>query len=158
MFSYNSTGSVLGPTQIRLLHLLPVTENNDSIECRLEVVALEENPVYEALSYCWGDSSQLLEIKCNNEAFQVTENLLSALQHLRNEHTERPLWIDAICINRKDPEERQSQVKLMKDIYTKSQRVVIWLGPDLASDGINHLFKLIPTTEYLALPHISKSG
>ncbi|WJG35273.1 uncharacterized protein FOBCDRAFT_239639 [Fusarium oxysporum Fo47] len=158
MFSYNSTGSVLGPTQIRLLHLLPVTENNDSIECRLEVVALEENPVYEALSYCWGDSSQLLEIKCNNEAFQVTENLLSALQHLRNEHTERPLWIDAICINRKDPEERQSQVKLMKDIYTKSQRVVIWLGPDLASDGINHLFKLIPTTEYLALPHISKTG
>ncbi|KAM0080391.1 hypothetical protein ACKRZS_007486 [Fusarium odoratissimum] len=158
MFSYNSTGGVLGPAQIRLLHLLPAPENNDSIECRLEVVALEEDPVYEALSYCWGDSSQLQEIKCNNEAFQVTENLLSALQHLRNEHSERTLWIDAICINQKDLEERQSQVKLMKDIYTKSQRVVIWLGPDPASDGINHLFELIPTTENLALPHISKSG
>ncbi|KAH7204647.1 heterokaryon incompatibility protein-domain-containing protein [Fusarium oxysporum] len=158
MFSYNSTGGVLGPAQIRLLHLLPAPENNDSIESRLEVVALEENPMYEALSYCWGDSSQLQEIKCNNEAFQVTENLLSALQHLRNEHSERTLWIDAICINQKDLEERQSQVKLMKDLYTKSQRVVIWLGPDPASDGINHLFELIPTTENLALPHISKSG
>ncbi|SCO78223.1 related to heterokaryon incompatibility protein (het-6OR allele) [Fusarium oxysporum] len=158
MFSYNTTGGVLGSAQIRLLHLLPVTENNDSIECRLEVVALEENPAYEALSYCWGDSSQLQEIKCNNEAFRVTENLRSALQHLRNEHTERTLWIDAICINQKDLKERQSQVKLMKDIYTKSQRVVIWLGPDPASDGINHVFELIPTTEKLALPHISKSG
>ncbi|KAJ0137527.1 hypothetical protein HZ326_19483 [Fusarium oxysporum f. sp. albedinis] len=74
MFSYNTTGGVLGSAQTRLLHLLPVTENNDSIECRLEVVALEENPAYEALSYCWGDSSQLQEIKCNNEAFRVTEN------------------------------------------------------------------------------------
>ncbi|EXA44155.1 hypothetical protein FOVG_05658 [Fusarium oxysporum f. sp. pisi HDV247] len=156
MFSYNSTGGVLGPAQIRLLHLLPATENNDSIECRLEVIALEENPVYEALSYCWGDSSQLQEIKCNNEAFQVTENLLRALQHLRNEHTERTLWIDAICINQKDLEERQSQVKHMKDIYTKSQRVVIWLGPNPASDGANHLFDLVKTIKNIPSPQLKR--
>lgn len=39
MLSYSSTGGLLGPTQIRLLYLLPATDNN--IECRLKVVALE---------------------------------------------------------------------------------------------------------------------
>ncbi|KAF4970276.1 hypothetical protein FSARC_2654 [Fusarium sarcochroum] len=143
MFSYEKTGGVLGPTNIRLLHLLPATDINDPIESRIEVVSLEENPAYEALSYCWGENNQLREIKCNQQEFQVTENLFSALQHLRNEHSERTLWIDAICINQKDLEERQSQVLLMEDIYTKSERVVVWLGPDPASDGVNHFFELI---------------
>lgn len=45
MFSYDSTGTggALGPTQIRLLHLLPAKDDNNPIECRLEVVAFEEN-------------------------------------------------------------------------------------------------------------------
>ncbi|KAG5761556.1 hypothetical protein H9Q72_010327 [Fusarium xylarioides] len=156
MLSYNSIGGVLGPTQIRLLHLLPAKDNKSPIECRLEVVAFEENPVYEALSYCWGDNSQLQEIKCHKEPFQVTENLFSALQHLRNDHDERTLWIDAICINQDDLEERQSQVKLMKEIYTKSERVVIWLGPDPASDGVNHLFEMLQTIPNLPGPQLSK--
>ncbi|KAF5581507.1 hypothetical protein FPANT_8895 [Fusarium pseudoanthophilum] len=158
MFSYDSTGTggALGPTQIRLLHLLPAKDSTNPIACRLQVVAFEESPVYEALSYCWGDSTQLHGIKCNNEAFQVTENLFSALQHLRNEHMERTLWIDAICINQNDLEERQSQVKLMKDIYTKSARVVIWLGPDPASDRVNHLFEILQTSPNLPDPQLSK--
>ncbi|KAF4447078.1 hypothetical protein F53441_9377 [Fusarium austroafricanum] len=156
MFSYKHTGGVLSSTQIRLLHLFPATDTNDPIESRLEVVDLEEKPVYEALSYCWGDSTQLREIKCNLQEFQVTENLLSALQHLRNEHSERTLWIDAICINQEDLEERQSQVKLMKDIYTKSERVVVWLGPDPTSDGVNHLFELIQTLPNLSNPGLNK--
>ncbi|KAF5565494.1 heterokaryon incompatibility (het-6OR allele) [Fusarium phyllophilum] len=145
-------GGVLGPTHIRLLHLLPATNIDDAIETRLEVVALEQNPVYEALSYCWGDNTHLQEIKCNDQKFQVTENLFSALQHLRNEDTERTLWIDAICINQKDLKERQAQVKLMKDIYAKSKRVVIWLGPDPASDGISHVFELMQTIPNLKRP------
>ncbi|KAG4287373.1 hypothetical protein FPRO06_05025 [Fusarium proliferatum] len=149
-------GGGLGPTQIRLLHLLPAKDNDNPIECLLEVVAFEENPVYEALSYCWGDSTQLQEIKCNGEAFKVTESLFCALQHLRDESMERTLWIDAICINQNDLEERQSQVKLMTDIYTKSDRVVIWLGPDPASDGVNHLFEMVPTIPNLPGPQLSK--
>jgi hypothetical protein len=156
MFSYNPAGGVLGPGHIRLLHLFPAKEINDPIESQLEIVILEENPVYEALSYCWGDSTELREIKCNNNGFQVTESLFCALQHLRNKHSERTLWIDAICINQKDLQERQSQVQLMKDIYTKSERVVIWLGPDPASDGINRLFELIQTVTHIPNPQLSK--
>ncbi|KAF4950097.1 hypothetical protein FGADI_8436 [Fusarium gaditjirri] len=157
MFSYDNAGGALGSTHIRLLHLLPAADVNSVIESRLEAVSLEQKPVYEALSYCWGDNTQLQEIKCNNRGFQVTENLFSALQHLRNEHAERTLWIDAICINQKDLKERQSQVLLMKDIYTKSDRVVIWLGPDPASDGVHHLFKLMQTTPHLQLAQFNKN-
>ncbi|KAF4500718.1 Heterokaryon incompatibility 6, OR allele [Fusarium agapanthi] len=158
MFSYNSIGGVLSSTQIRLLHLLPATNIDDAIEARLEVVTPDQNPVYEALSYCWGDTSHLQEIRCNDQRFQVTENLFSALQHLRNEDTERTLWIDAICINQKDLKERQSQVKLMKDIYTKSKRAVIWLGPDPASDGIHHLFELMQTSPNIELSPMNQFG
>ncbi|CEI61598.1 hypothetical protein FVEN_g9319 [Fusarium venenatum] len=155
MFSYNHMGA-LGPMEIRILHVLPATDINHPIESRLEVVALEQNPVYEALSYCWGDSTELLDIKCNNQGFEVTENLFSALQHLRDENAERTLWIDAICINQNDLKERQSQVLLMKDIYSRSERVVVWLGPDPASDGIDHLYDLIETIPNLPVPHLSK--
>jgi len=37
------------------------------------------------------------------------------------------VWIDAVCINQHDVKEKNSQVKRMKDIYSRSSRVLIWL-------------------------------
>ncbi|KAI9738701.1 MAG: hypothetical protein M1834_008206 [Cirrosporium novae-zelandiae] len=47
-------------------------------------------------------------------------------------------WIDAICINQGDTEERNAQVRLMKDIYIRSELVLIWLGEESSNstDGI----------------------
>jgi hypothetical protein len=38
------------------------------------------------------------------------------------------LWIDAICINQKDVEERNLQVFRMKSIFRQADEVVAWLG------------------------------
>jgi hypothetical protein len=38
------------------------------------------------------------------------------------------MWVDAICINQEDPEERGMEVLQMADIYGKAGRVVIWLS------------------------------
>lgn len=38
------------------------------------------------------------------------------------------LWIDALCINQKDLDERNSQIRYVKQIYTKSKQTLIWLG------------------------------
>jgi hypothetical protein len=38
------------------------------------------------------------------------------------------MWIDAICINQADTEERNWQVSLMSSIYTRAIRVIAWLG------------------------------
>ncbi|EKG16420.1 hypothetical protein MPH_06389 [Macrophomina phaseolina MS6] len=44
---------------------------------------------------------------------------------------ERILWVDAICINQDDLEERAAQVKIMSRIYDKALEVLVWLGEGL---------------------------
>lgn len=51
-----------------------------------------------------------------------------------NQSSERPgiernfVWIDALCINQDDDDERSTQVNLMGSIYKSAQSVVVWLG------------------------------
>lgn len=40
------------------------------------------------------------------------------------------LWIDAVCINQADLDERNSQVRIMPEIYSKASCVLVWLGHD----------------------------
>ena len=40
----------------------------------------------------------------------------------------RPMWIDAISINQEDTQERNSQVAIMSDIYSRAESVIVWLG------------------------------
>jgi hypothetical protein len=39
-------------------------------------------------------------------------------------------WVDAICINQRNSEERTQQVRLMAKIYSKAHRVIVWLGEE----------------------------
>jgi len=57
----------------------------------------------------------------------VTENLHMVLLRLRDCSIDRTLWVDAICINQDDTEERARQVRSMAQIYAKANRVVVWL-------------------------------
>ncbi|KAK4448890.1 heterokaryon incompatibility protein-domain-containing protein [Podospora aff. communis PSN243] len=85
-------------------------------------------PEYEALSYTWGDSSQKRTIGLNGIDFDVTTNLHAALNRLRLPDSKRLLWVDAICIDQTNTDERAAQVPRMREIYQRAQRVVIWLG------------------------------
>ena len=113
--------------QIRLVTLLPNPDPDDIIECVLSTVVLGEKP-YEALSYVWGDESRKTRIQLDDERFMVTLNLEAALHYLRYPHNPRVLWIDALCINQKDPVEKSAQVAFMTDIYDQAQNVLSWLG------------------------------
>ncbi|KAL9075834.1 MAG: hypothetical protein Q9157_003869, partial [Trypethelium eluteriae] len=91
---------------------------------------------YVALSWCWGPRDQIdkessIRITHNNKnyAFPVPGTLLSALKVLRLfEITE--LWVDAICIDQQNVEEKNNQVPLMSMIYGEAKSVYIWLGKD----------------------------
>jgi hypothetical protein len=89
---------------------------------------------YESLSWCWGtDVPQFaVQIIKGDETFKkpIKKGLALALKHLRLPNRSRMLWIDAICINQEDAEERNHQVQMMSRIYTRSTEVCIWLGPD----------------------------
>jgi hypothetical protein len=55
------------------------------------------------------------------------------LQLLRLPIGTRAVWVDAICINQNDIEERDSQVMKMSQRYKNCFRVVVFLGPDMAT-------------------------
>ncbi|RDW58753.1 hypothetical protein BP6252_13229 [Coleophoma cylindrospora] len=135
-------------TDIRLVKIVPSESDGDIIECRLEQVALDAQPVYTALSYAWGDPSRARSILLNGCRFQITEALYEALHYFRQLHDTEPLfqgyiWIDAICINQTDIHERSSQVMRMTDIYRASIQVIAWLGSNHEDedDAIELLFQ-----------------
>ncbi|KIW09132.1 uncharacterized protein PV09_00070 [Verruconis gallopava] len=127
-YEYRSLVDRQDDDHIRLLSLAPSRDWTDAIHVRLVEARLSDDLVYEALSYCWGDISKRLLIFCDGKPFLVSENLETALRHLRLEESERILWIDAICINQADYEERKHQVGMMRSIYSRAKRVLVWLG------------------------------
>jgi hypothetical protein len=87
---------------------------------------------YSALSYTWGNEPAVIPITVNESTFSVTLNLATALQGLRNSPEfggKRTLWVDAICINQGDVNERNHQVAHMQEIYSGAEGVIVWLGP-----------------------------
>jgi len=58
----------------------------------------------------------------------VTTNLLAALRRLRFSTLPRYLWVDAICINQEDMEEKTQQVAMMGETYKFCHKALIWLG------------------------------
>lgn len=114
-------------SNIRLLHVHP-SNGFSGIEATLEWHSFLERPQYMALSYTWGDSARVKPITVNGKRMNVTENLWNALFHIRDPHRERVLWVDAICIDQSNNEEKSTQVPLMSFIYSRANEVVIWLG------------------------------
>jgi len=63
----------------------------------------------------------------------VTDNLYAALdqlQHCVAIKTGLRIWVDALCIDQNNLEEKAYQIELMHKIYAQAQHVVIWLGPE----------------------------
>ncbi|KAE9370151.1 HET-domain-containing protein, partial [Stipitochalara longipes BDJ] len=83
---------------------------------------------YDALSYTWGSTETAAQITVNGSTMHITSNLYTALQHIRFEGEDRLLWIDAICIDQENMDERRHQVQHMSSIYKEAERVIIWLG------------------------------
>jgi Heterokaryon incompatibility protein (HET) len=114
-------------TAIRVVHLLP-GQWDDEIRCELHTVSLDALPIYEALSYVWGNPKTTRTILLDSISFNVTDNLAAALRRLRKQTKKRVIWIDAICINQEDEREKTAQVKKMGIIYENCEQALLWLG------------------------------
>jgi hypothetical protein len=147
-FSYDTVPLDPSMDSIRLLALLPAKEGG-AICCRLTTKKFAQRPKYEALSYRWGSTSEKNQyaISVNKKSLSVGKNLFHALKNLRYEKNERILWADAICINQSDLDERNSQVAMMSWIYSRAQRVLVWLGQPLEEGGSGSARWLV-TSEY----------
>jgi hypothetical protein len=133
-YAYEPLSSV-STLSTRLVRLLPA-EDLEDIQLVVECVELDNCVSYEALSYCWGDPLVKTTVRCNGESLLVTTNLKSALLYLRHKTEERLLWIDALCINQEDIQERSQQVSIMRDIYRNASRTIVWLGEEAQNSGL----------------------
>lgn len=155
MPALNRTGKFLyaplKPSEIRLIALHPGSGSQD-LMCSLTTIPLSAARLneYEAVSYSWGAPGDMYPVRCNNSdlvkttegealmmfpmeskaSIKVSQNLRDALLRLRVEDDFRMLWIDAICINQEDMQERSEQVQLMAEIYERATKVIIWLGEE----------------------------
>ncbi|KAK6849495.1 hypothetical protein PG995_013328 [Apiospora arundinis] len=121
--------------EVRLLRILPCASHTEPIELQLDVFSLQSGESsFQALSYAWTTPSEpgVKNVTLCGRPHSVTANLHAALRRLRQKSSSRVMWIDAICINQDDLEERGSQVMLMKQVYSKAREVLIWLGDSIS--------------------------
>jgi hypothetical protein len=117
---------------IRLLRLLPGKDKQSSIRCELFEYTLRDvdalsNP-YEALSYVWGGEEKPRSITIDDQELSITQNLHTALLRLRNRGIPRVVWVDAVCINQVDENEKEHQISVIPEVYAKASSVIVWLG------------------------------
>lgn len=132
---------------IRLIYLLPA---ETSADIRIDLVhtrlTKDDAPKYEALSYAWGetDTPEVIYVGQNgDDTIAVTRSLYQALPYLRYRDKRRVLWVDAICVDQQNLEERGHQVERMSDVYSLAERVIVWLG--LEDTTSVHAIRLLRT-------------
>ncbi|RDW79831.1 hypothetical protein BP6252_04469 [Coleophoma cylindrospora] len=118
-----------GSRTIRLAVLKPGSAR-DIVTCTLHEHSLGVKLQYKALSYAWDNnpSYSRLTMVCNGQDLEVPSNLYLALRRIRHIESPLTLWVDTLCINQADNDERNHQVGMMREIYENSEEVVIWLG------------------------------
>ena len=92
---------------------------------------------YDTVSYCWGEGETSATVNCNGFGLLIRNDLFIALQYLVDRSPPlRPLWIDAICLNQEDDDEKAVQVPLMSEVFKNATRTTVWLGVLRAALGI----------------------
>ncbi|CAN9440869.1 unnamed protein product [Alternaria alternata] len=122
---------------IRILELQP-GERTDPLQGGFTIISIDGEDKYDALSYMWGDASPVDHIVVDGAAIPIAWNLARALEYLRDQQGSevRRIWIDAICINQEDGEERGHQVAMMRSIYSKADCVRVWINaPNLEEES-----------------------
>ncbi|KAI1123770.1 heterokaryon incompatibility protein-domain-containing protein [Nemania abortiva] len=143
---YNSVR--FGESQMRLLQLLP-GRHQDPIHCTLLAVKspasdpqetirdqIPPEVAYEALSYVWASDEDDAVISVNHIPFSISANVYHAFKCFRLADKARVLWVDAICINQEDTQEKSEQVRMMDRIYSNADTVLIYLGPDVDDSSL----------------------
>lgn len=135
--------------EIRVLVLQP-GDFDTPIVCQLVTICTSDpNKLkFEAVSYCWGDQSEqhdiILHHNCSENVVSIARSTAHMLRYLRYPRQERVLWVDALCINQADVEERAEQVVKMASIYASAEKVAVFLG---AEDKVMRLgFQVVRAT------------
>ncbi|KAF7896489.1 hypothetical protein EAF00_006503 [Botryotinia globosa] len=116
-------------TWIRLLELDNVEGEGKTTELRCNVGAwhFDHTPSYHAISYFWGSTEFSTTINVNGRSLKINSNAGYALRQAKWFGV-RHLWMDSICIDQHNIEEKADQVKMMGNIYRNASCVLACVG------------------------------
>ncbi|KAK5174504.1 uncharacterized protein LTR77_001584 [Saxophila tyrrhenica] len=130
--------------EIKLLHILPETTTGH-LNFELHAYQRDAAPPYAAISYAWGELKYCKAITIQHREFRVTSNCHYALQQIVHQHLASPeyeyYWMDSLCINQQDNEEKGIQVRLMWETFSEAAHVFSCVGP--RADDSEYLFELL---------------
>jgi len=120
-----------GDLAFRLLVIHP-GQRGDPLKTELLPTTLDEaQAAYDATSYTWGAPVNPERINCGDSHLWVQRNAFDMMVDLRRPDRPRRVWIDAICINQCNLDERAAQVSIMHQIYRRAGATWVWIGrPD----------------------------
>ena len=123
---------------------------------------------FHALSYCWGEFLSTTNItlktatRTQPSTLAISSTVDRAIRQLRHPSAPLRIWVDAVCINQSDLEERANQVALMGQIYSLASEVHIWLDEAeflgfpgafrMIRDAYNYKHRICPGGEQCACP------
>jgi len=150
--------------EIRLLRISPGSFYS-TLLCSLKIIPLDKLVTdvheFQALSYAWGDDTPTYEVFLSDlprsgdddssatklteyRKFLIRENLYNALQRIRLTEDHLWLWVDCLCIEQSNEEEKSQQIPKMPHIYASAWNVIAWLGDDYGGADIEAAVRLIP--------------
>ncbi|KAG8169914.1 hypothetical protein KVR01_000659 [Diaporthe batatas] len=131
------------PQTAKYIRLLEVLESNCTedikIRCKLTTWRITDAPPYHAISYTWGDAGSNATILIDEKPFTIRKNCEFVLKQARWCKIGRYYWVDSICIDQENFEEKSTQVSIMGKIYQQAAHVLASVGDHM--DDSHFLFQ-----------------
>lgn len=127
---------------------------DELVRCETQIVPMSSSKEYFAVSYAWGPPIAEHAIKLDGREHMLPTNLWHFLKTWRSrmmpsshetlqqtferwETCTYWLWVDALCIDQPNAQERMHQVGIMSRIFGGAEEVLVWLGLAVAAaDGL----------------------
>ena len=130
-----------GPS-IRLINLRKGSPG-DGIHCDIQISYIGSKCLkYDAIYYHWGTGERTADIYVSGKLFKASPTVQDILLRLRSDKEDRLLWLDLICIDQSNFEERSSPVEKMREIFGEAETVIVSLGPHQGSDDGSSLRRI----------------
>ena len=87
--------------------------------------------LFQGINACYAnDLSEIprdVKVFISGQPFYISATLARCLRSLRRTDEARTIWVDQLCINQVDAEEKANQVSRMAEIFANADKVIVWL-------------------------------
>ncbi|KAH7075820.1 heterokaryon incompatibility protein-domain-containing protein [Paraphoma chrysanthemicola] len=120
--------------EFRLIRVLRARMSK--LNCEILHFSVDHAPKYTAISYAWGDGIDTRTLLLQGVNIPVAVSLHDALRAVRRREEDVFVWVDALCIDQQNNEEKNRQIRLMGQIYSCATSVAIWIGPEFENSEL----------------------